>query len=82
MTSSTGIDITSYLNVEGSVDYGTNGTYELHYSLEYEGDIYTKTRYVQVQNGTYVAPTTTKNRSQVSGFIVYGALKSCAFRAT
>ncbi len=63
MISSTGIDITSYLNVEGSVDYGTNGTYELHYSLEYEGDIYTKTRYVQVQNGTYVAPTTTKTYS-------------------
>ncbi len=63
VTSTTGIDITSYLNVEGSVDYGTNGTYPLDYSLSYGDHLYEKTRYVQVQNGTYIPPTTTKTYS-------------------
>lgn len=61
--STTGIDISAYLNVEGYVDYGTVGTYQLDYSLEYENQTYEKTRYVQVQNGTYIAPTSTKSFS-------------------
>lgn len=55
--SSTGEDITSYINISGSVDYGTVGTYDLVYSMDYFGDVFQETRTITVAEGTYVAPT-------------------------
>jgi len=56
-TSTLGEDITSLIQIEGSVDYSTVGTYELNYSLQYVDDNYETTRTISVENGTYVAPT-------------------------
>ena len=61
VTSNTGEDLTKFLHVQGHVDYSTLGTYVLTYAMN-EGDIvYTKTRSIQVINGTYVAPTNPKS---------------------
>lgn len=65
-TSANGVDITAYLNVSGSVDYGTLGEYVLNYSLDYEGDHYAQTRTVSVTTGTYTPPVTTKTASGLS----------------
>jgi len=56
----TGEDFTALLQVRGHVDFSTLGSYTLTYSIA-EGDLtYSKTRTIQVINGTYVAPTNPK----------------------
>ena len=59
--SASGKDITSYLEVFGSVDYGTVGTYQLVYKASYNGKTYSHTRNVQIDEGTYSAPKRTKS---------------------
>jgi endoglucanase Acf2 len=51
---SLGKDISEYIHVNGSVDYGTAGIYELTYSVEYNGDEVTATRQIEVVDGIYV----------------------------
>ena len=58
--STTGIDITRFVDIIGSVDYGTLGNYTLNYRIEYAGETQNITRNVVVQNGTYVPPTSSK----------------------
>jgi endoglucanase Acf2 len=54
--SSKGKDLTSYLEIYGSVDYGTLGDYELNYTLSYNGDTISLFRTISVVEGTYSAP--------------------------
>ncbi|HPX20924.1 MAG TPA: hypothetical protein PLK86_05370, partial [Bacilli bacterium] len=63
--STTGIDITRYFNISGYVDYGTPGYYYLTYTLNYQNDTRTIQRQVLIQNGTYVAPVSTKTITNV-----------------
>ena len=56
-TSDAGVDLTPYVQLVGSVDFGTLGTYELRYELAYGDDVFSETRTVEVVDGTYVAPT-------------------------
>lgn len=60
LTSTTGIDLTSFVNVSGYVDYGTVGSYNLSYKVNYMGQVETKTRVVNVQNGTFTPIKKTK----------------------
>ncbi|XFA99079.1 glycosyl hydrolase [Candidatus Izemoplasma sp. B36] len=53
VTSSSGEDITKYLEVEGFVDYGVVGSYTLNYSLNYNDDSFSTTRTITVKEGTY-----------------------------
>ncbi len=55
--SSTGEDITPYVTISGSVDYGTLGTYQLQYAIQYNESHYQHTRTITVVDGTYIAPT-------------------------
>ncbi len=55
-----GRDITSFLNLEGYVDYGTIGTYELTYNLMYNNDSYSETRTINVVDGNYVESTVSR----------------------
>jgi endo-1,3(4)-beta-glucanase len=55
--SQSGLDLTSYLQVEGHVDYGTVGSYELTYSIQYSGGEFTQTRQVDVVDEVFF-PTT------------------------
>ena len=54
--SSFGKDITAYINILGSVDYGTVGEYQLTYQISYNDDFYSETITVTVSEGTYVSP--------------------------
>lgn len=58
--SASGKDITSYLQVLGTVDYGTVGTYQLIYKASYNGKTYSHTRNITIEEGTYTAPKRTK----------------------
>jgi len=51
-----GEDITSFIQIFGSVDYGTIGEYQLTYELNYNDDFYSKTITISVIDGDYVAP--------------------------
>ncbi len=64
-------DITSLLNITGSVDYGTVGVYNLEYDLEYDGETLHQTREITVKEGTYVAPSGTRPPS-TNGVISLG----------
>ena len=55
-TSKLGQDITSLLKVEGYVDYGTVGEYELIYTLNYNNDDITIARNISVVEGDYLTP--------------------------
>lgn len=54
-------DITHYLSVEGHVDYGTLGIYELTYTMDYNGEQVNETRTVTVSDMTYTPDTTTRS---------------------
>ncbi|MBI9009086.1 MAG: DUF5011 domain-containing protein [Tenericutes bacterium] len=49
-----GTDITAFVNVSGAVDFGSIGTYQLHYYINYNGDTLSATRTINVINGTYI----------------------------
>jgi len=61
-----GADITSYLNVYGSVNYGVAGTYALTYKANYGSSTFSKIRTITVGSGTYEAPKRTKVYSTAS----------------
>jgi endoglucanase Acf2 len=49
-----GKDLTALINVEGYVDFGTIGEYQLTYKIEYEEDFYSETITVTVNDDLYV----------------------------
>ena len=53
ITSLYGEDLTAYLQIEGFVDYGTLGEYDLTYSLNYNDDVYQTTRTISVVEGNF-----------------------------
>jgi len=55
--SQSGKDITALMTIEGYVDYGTIGSYELTYELLYEDDLFTQTVTVDVIDGVYHVPS-------------------------
>lgn len=54
-------NITQYLSVVGHVDYGTIGTYELTYTMDYNGEQVNETRTVTVSDIAYTPDTTTRS---------------------
>ena len=53
-------DITSFIQIDGYVDYGTVGEYDLTYTLNYNDDSYNKQVTISVITGTYSQPTGTR----------------------
>lgn len=60
LVTSKGVDISSYIEVLGSVDYGTLGTYSLTYKAKYNSVTETKVRKVTIADVTYKQPVKTK----------------------
>lgn len=69
--SSTGLDITSYLNVLGNVNYGVEGKYKLTYSIDYNNETYSKERTISIENGTYNAPINNKKESLKGNKVIF-----------
>ena len=67
--SSLGLDITSFMQISGIVDYGTLGEYQLTYQLNYNGDAYSQTITVSVIDGIYI-PSTGARPVGLSGNII------------
>ncbi|XMB72898.1 glycosyl hydrolase [Mycoplasmatota bacterium WC30] len=65
-----GKDISSMVNIEGYVDYGTIGSYELTYDLVYNNDSISETRTINVIDGDYV-PSTVSRPTGLDGKIGY-----------
>ncbi|HKL47153.1 MAG TPA: glycosyl hydrolase, partial [Candidatus Izemoplasmatales bacterium] len=55
-TSNSGLDITAFMTVQGHVDYGTLGDYDIVYSIAYKDDFLTDTVTVRVIDGVYTEP--------------------------
>ncbi|OHE42118.1 MAG: hypothetical protein A2Y16_00310 [Tenericutes bacterium GWF2_57_13] len=69
-TSDEGVDLTPYIKILGSVDFGTLGTYELQYELAYGEDVFSTTRTVVVTDGTYVAPTGSRPAASATTVVI------------
>lgn len=66
-----GVDISSFIKISGSVDYGTIGEYELTYELNYNNDSFSKTITVSVIEGNYISPEGSRPAG-LNGNIVMG----------
>ena len=69
--SSSGQDLTPYLQMSGSVNYGVEGIYEIEYTLDYQDIHYQKTRKITVTSGTYI-PETNQRINLGSGTFTLG----------
>ncbi|MDA3932409.1 MAG: hypothetical protein PF513_06705, partial [Tenericutes bacterium] len=69
--STQGKDISSYMKIVGSVDYGMIGEYQLTYHLSYKDDVFSKTITVTVVDGNYVSPAGSRPNG-LSGSIILG----------
>lgn len=65
-----GKDITSSINLSGSVDFGTVGSYILTYNLQYGEDSRTLIRTVDVVEGTYQAPVGSRPVASLSQVVL------------